>query len=228
MDPLGEQEWPLQQAAARHVAVRLSWLSALIPAVAGCAYFTVPSVAQACDYGPPAAWEHVETCDIEPASELCDDSEAPSAIGGADVEVSRGRPRGNGASCEDLGNFHLSIDPGTDNLTPSEALGYQVRYLGGELPGGLDEHLLEGIWTDDAYVIWSETERDPFDFEIGVRPIDLAGNLGPETEVAISSNGCECSSSGGSSPAWMLPLVALLGVVRVGSERRRRKGLRPR
>lgn len=139
-----------------------------------------------------------------------DDTTAPDApaLGAADVTRGRG-PRGflvqSSTSCDDLGWIELTATS-TDDMTPAEALAFDVELVEGELPDGLvlpdgpmtyfTPETLSWVWVDG-----DTNDQEPLSFVVAVRAVDQAGNTSDAAEVTIedpgSSGGCSTSPFGG-------------------------------
>ena len=142
---------------------------------------------------------------IDPAEEVVDDS-PPSTPQVEEVNVRRGWP-GN-SSVDDLGTINVEVVVPVDDRTEPEKMGYLMRVLSGAEPQGLEipdgvlvplpcgqcppgNHVLFFVWIDGA-----EAEQDAFRFEVDVRAVDRAGNIGPASEVVViedsgsSATGC--------------------------------------
>ena len=142
------------------------------------------------------------------------DTVAPTAPGEKSVGVVRGvGPECVGvscssSSCDDLGRIDVQLDASDDDVSAPENIGYRMRVVEGTLPDGLtvDETRradsvaggvarLTLLWVDEA-----TDEQEPFDFVLGVAPVDEAGNEGEALTLAISDPGRAagaCSTAGG-------------------------------
>ena len=151
-----------------------------------------------------------------PVDVKVDDDVPPSGIDGdVGFEIYRGRglqwsektDSCFSTSCDDLGLIEIRFPAATDDLAPPEeethefyqqvGVGYSLRSAGGVLPDGLSipsapssAFLHEGTAT--LFLMWNDEEtfdQDAFDFDLGITPVDSAGNLGPESIVTIAHDG---------------------------------------
>ncbi len=187
----------------------------------------------ACTYDSP------EDYAVDPAST---DAVAPSAPDVSLDELYRGyEERVDPATCETvplgctgLATVALSLSA-TDDEAPAAELGYRIE-IEGDAPAlaiGSGVVRAEG---GSLYLRWSEGETDalePLAFTLRVFAVDLAGNEGPPTEIAVDHpggpqplpEGCEgseaaegskpagsCTTTGGAAGAWCV--AALLALSR--------------
>ena len=138
------------------------------------------------------------------------------------------------SSCDDLGRIILQVSA-TDDQTEVASLGYRIELASGSLPSGLSlpatavrpatsSGLVLG-WNDGA-----SDDQEALSFVLVIRAVDLAGNEGPPTSVAVRDAGSGGCSVGGPSPlaspgalvAVLLVVVSLLrrGFARRGARRR--------
>jgi len=135
------------------------------------------------------------------------------------------------SSCDALGRIILQVSA-TDDQTEVASLGYRIELASGSLPSGLSlpatavrpatgSGLLLG-WIDGA-----SDDQEALSFVLAIRAVDLAGNEGPPTSVALRDAGSGGCSVGGPSPlaspgafVAVLLIVASLLRLRRGSARR--------
>jgi hypothetical protein len=141
--------------------------------LAGLGVIAVDDKAQACD---PVSNQPYEV----DASVV--DSVPPGAVT-ASVEVDLAALRESDSStCRDI-SFARLVVSASDDQTPSEELGYQVTLLCRDLPP-VEEGPVRG-WDGNLYYSWSPSLETGFHSMVGVQAVDLAGNVGPMTEVVI-------------------------------------------
>jgi uncharacterized protein (TIGR03382 family) len=155
-----------------------------------------------------------------------DDTVAPTAATEEGVSIVRGvgpqcvGPACSSSSCDDLGRIELSLGAASDDVSAAENIGYRLRVIEGALPDGLTvdetrraDSLADGtanlllLWIDEA-----EDEQEPFDFVLGVTPIDEAGNEGEELSIPLADEGRAAGGCatvhGGGAGALALGLLA--------------------
>jgi hypothetical protein len=164
-----------------------------------------PSIAEACSSPDPIAEHHQDP------EEAALDSEAPGAVGGIEVFVYRGQaPQCCGgtcssSSCDDDGAIILEVVAATDDRTGADEMGYRFDFQEGTLPDGfslpdydfrLDSGRVPLYWSDGEVDV-----QDAFDFTVTISAVDLAGNLGPPSEIHIADAGeppeSECDDPAG-------------------------------
>ena len=123
--------------------------------------------------------------------------------------------------CPDLGRIVLSIDSAVDARTPSAMLGYSVELVSGALPAALPDVpvRLRGVGGHgDLHLEWSG-DQEPFSAVLGLRAVDLAGNVGPELRIEVESPGASGCRVVSDDLGFGIFLVVVLGA----SRRRRRR-----
>ena len=130
-------------------------------------------------------------------------------IGPRSVE---GRPGHHySTSCDDIGYFAVEIEPGRDERTDREQLGYAFEVIEGEAPAGLfgrgpvglpsagltpaqgERHLLSFWWADGA-----TNEQEALDFTFVIRTVDRGGNKSaPSAPITIEHAGYEAGDHRG-------------------------------
>jgi hypothetical protein len=208
-------------------------------AAAGAIPLCAPAPARACSVAAPTA--HV----VDPAMEVTDQM-APTLSPISAPVIGRGFApggcSGSSSSCDDIGV--IQIEPkATDDMTPTEKIGFRVTLADGTLPAGLTlpadaidlpaGYPFVGLtWVDGA-----TNNQDPLDFTLSIVAVDLAGNESAAQTVVVHDDGggsggsasCQLSAarSGGSghtpaSAAICLTVFALL----MAACRRRTSGSR--
>lgn len=188
----------------------------------------VPRPALACLVGPE---EH----EID-SGEVGVDVTAPGEIPAVSYDVRRGRgPEGVGCvgysstSLDGLGWVSLTVTPPADDRTPAGKMGYLIVLAGGSPPDGLEmpEHpwrqgeggSLTLSWADQA-----EDDQEPFEMQLEIIPVDLAGNEGPAYVLTVSDSGSDsgfgCAVGLSAASMWPLGLafiaLALFRLIRKG------------
>ncbi len=134
-----------------------------------------------------------------------EDTQPPQTISNVGVSIWRGE-----SQCGE-GKVFLEFTRSMDDKTPVEEVGYELNFVEGELPDGLElpegpKRLTHGPMrfqdkgTDDVVfpLIWDDEnvdEQEPFDFVVTIAPVDLHGNIGEATDVEIYDPGGKCSTA---------------------------------
>jgi hypothetical protein len=124
------------------------------------------------------------------------DHQPPGDVPIQSVKVVRGKPTKPGQWVEDAdtGQILLYLGSSADNRTPPERMGYRIRHVGGTLPKPdmVPRHDVDAIrlrgggpflafyWNDPAVA-----GQRSFTFLLSVAAVDLAGNVGSRTIVAV-------------------------------------------
>lgn len=175
----------------------------------------VPQVADACSsFGVEEA---------VPDTSLSD-SEAPAAVGDVDVSIKRGRAPDcrlgtcSSSSCDDIGFLQLSFDAPEDDQTAGGDLNYQIEVVEGDAPDGLIPSFVFRTFEGPGQISlqWGDgatDDQEALDFTIVVRAVDLAGNVGPDSEpiVIADSGGKAGCNVGHREPPVALLLLPLFG-----------------
>lgn len=168
-------------------------------------------------WSPPAAacFAGVTPHELDPQEQQVD-STAPGAVEVLAVDIHRGQgPDCSGLgqqsanSTDDTGTLAISIAPPADDRTPVESMGYRIELLAGEAPAGLlpdiDIRATDGDRILLHWVDGRHDDQEPLDFSLGIRAVDLGGNLGPRSDAIEArhpgSAGC---ATAGSTPLWAL------------------------
>lgn len=177
--------------------------------------------AWACSLAPNQPFEIV----LDPS-----DTTAPLQPELQELTIRRGkgpqRVRGNryvSTSCDDIGMLDLTFaQPEGDEHSP-ETLGYAVRFVDGDLPGGLEPW--EGLWAGPRvslhWIDGATDDQEPFGFVLEVMAVDVAGNTSPPLLVDVRDPGSQsgtCASAPGLAVGWPAVLLA-------GAFARRRRSL---
>jgi hypothetical protein len=136
----------------------------------------------------------------------------------------------SGSSCDDLGTILLQVSA-TDDQTETANLGYRIELASGSLPSGLTlpttavHPAISGtlllVWIDGA-----SDDQEAMSFVLSIRAVDLAGNEGPPTSVAVDDPGSGGCSMNGHSPAdsplaILAVLLVIAGLLRRGHQSKR-------
>ncbi len=168
-------------------------------------------------WSPPAAacFAGATPHELDPQEQQLDSS-APGAVEVLAVDIHRGQgPDCSGLgqqsslSTDDTGTLAITIAPPADDRTPVESMGYRIEQQAGEAPAGLlPEVDIRAADGDRILLHWNDGSRDdqePLDFSLGIRAVDLGGNLGDRTDAVEvrhpGSSGCATASS---TPLWAL------------------------
>lgn len=151
------------------------------------------------------------------------DTVPPDAPVLADVRIGRSYgPREDGcsrsgSSCDGSGSLGIQIEPGHDDRTAADDLGYLVRLRDGALPGGFppyDQPVL--LMSDGLYVSFPDPgpdDQEPIDVTFEVVAVDRAGNESAPTIGHATSPGDEgCSFAGRAHPGVFARLVVVLAL----------------
>jgi MYXO-CTERM domain-containing protein len=130
----------------------------------------------------------------------------------------------NGCASKCGGSDHSArlINLGTDDMTPTERIGYRVTLVAGEAPGltASGDRAILGAGDGSLWVSWNGD--DDFDFTIALIAVDAAGNeSAPRTVRIFSGGGCSVGARRASG-ALQIALPALALVVAAARRRRRR------
>jgi hypothetical protein len=141
-------------------------------------------------------------------------------------------PSCSSTSCDGLGRIELSLGAASDDVSAAENIGYRLRVVEGALPDGLaidETRRADGIadGTASLVLLWideAEDEQEPFDFVLGVTPIDEAGNEGEELSISLAdegraAGGCATVHGGGAG-------ALALGFLAAAARGRRSRGAR--
>jgi hypothetical protein len=201
-----------------------SFVMALVIGATACLAPAMP--ARACSL--PANPAHT----IDPQAQ---DASLPSAPVATVQLIHRGKgPEQRGcaqsaSSCDDLGWIIVQVSA-TDDQTAAGSLGYRVELASGSLPAGLSlpttavrpatSNGLTFVWIDG-----SSDDQEALAFVLSIRAVDLAGNEGPPTSVAVRDPGSGGCSLGGTSPlaslgAVVAPLLVVAWLLRRTRQRR--------
>ena len=162
----------------------------------------------------------------------------PAKVDEVSVTVQRGHgPKGGCnkvyTSCDDVGSIGVHFEPPSDDRTPADRMGYRVRLVGGTppspLPGGDVLAAQSGLyfhWTDGG-----TDNQEAIDFTITLQAVDLAGNVGPESDpirirhAGDDDGGCSAvrmRSRGAGGGMVVLGLAVMLLARRAARRARRR------
>lgn len=121
------------------------------------------------------------------------DSVPPGAVTASMVVDLAALRESDTSTCRDI-SFATLVVSASDDQTPSEELGYQVTLLCGDLPP-VEAGPVQG-WDGNLHYSWSPSLETGFHSMVGVQAVDLAGNVGPMTELVISAGEAKtCSTS---------------------------------
>ena len=150
-----------------------------------------PRMAGACS-PPPANESHV----LDPAH--ASDATPPGAVTVSDVTVYHDPPGDDDAGgCSNENECHYSpsrvnlVPRATDDATPAEKIGYQLRVVSGTAPEHIQipEEAVRPLEYTDSLELRFFDHTDAFAFDLEVRAVDLNGNLGPPTIVRVEDPG---------------------------------------
>jgi len=131
------------------------------------------------------------------------------------------------SSCDGSGTIHFMIEPGVDDRTSSEELGYSIRLVGGKPPAGLElpDMPLIAIGGTDLWVTFPDPgpeDQEAFDGVFQLIAVDAAGN---ESELSApvhvqhgGDTGCAVVGPARPDRAW----PALFFALALGALARRR------
>lgn len=144
---------------------------------------SLPRPTGACSALPDNAGEHV--VDTAFATDLVPPSAVTVAIA-VEREPGSGNGGCGGAACSDRSNIvFLSVDA-TDDRAPSARLGYQLTVVAGQVPSGMIIPTTAVGAIDGDLRLWFPNDTKAIAFDLEIRAVDLNGNVGPATVVAIS------------------------------------------
>ncbi len=114
----------------------------------------------------------------------------PSAVTASAI-VDRDTDDGGGGGCEAAqcvtsGSFVFMSVHATDDQAQKEQLGYRLTLKNGELPAGMNLPTTAVISDRGDLRLRFPNNAPAFAFELEVVAVDLNGNIGPATVVAIS------------------------------------------
>ena len=174
---------------------------------------------------------------VDPAL-LASDHTPPTLSSQPGVTVSRGQgPRMDGcgqsaSSCDGVGSLAIDVQA-SDDLTPSDAIGYRLSLVAGKTPASLilPAHPIRAQVAGRIILVWDDgatDDQEGLDFTLGVAPVDAAGNQGLATSVRVQDPGhfagCHIARHAGTSafPALAAPALWL-----IAATLRRRRRARP-
>jgi hypothetical protein len=150
----------------------------------------VPLLALACP-DPVGACSIIGNPDHTVDAAYADDETPPGAVT-ASVLVRRFDQGGGGgcggtavSSCYDVAFVEVTV-AATDDAAPAEQLGYQVRVASGQAPAGMTPPAGAIRAEQGVLVLPFSYMQSGFSFELEVSAVDLNGNLGPPTLVAVT------------------------------------------
>jgi hypothetical protein len=153
--------------------------------------FAVPLLALAYP-DPVGACSIVGNPDHQVDQAYADDETPPGAVT-ASVLVRRFDQGGGGgcggtavSSCYDVAFVEVMV-AASDDAAPADQLGYQVRVASGQAPAGMTPPAGAIRATEQGVLVLPFSYMESgFSFELEVRAVDLNGNLGPPTLVAVA------------------------------------------
>lgn len=124
------------------------------------------------------------------------DHQPPGEVTIQNIKVTRGRSPQSGVWVEDadMGRILLYLGSCTDDRTPAERIGYRIRHVGGRLPqpGMIPGRDVDAIHPRQGNPFlafyWKDASPEsqaPFSCLFSVAAVDLGGNVGPRTIVAV-------------------------------------------
>jgi hypothetical protein len=119
------------------------------------------------------------------------DTVAPSAgIASASIDTADGDGGGGGGCgtplCGDGGSFVVLNVSATDDRAPGERIGYRLTIAGGQPPQGLDLPATAVLSFSGDLLLRFPINAPAFAFDLEIRAVDLNGNIGPSTVVAVA------------------------------------------
>lgn len=185
-----------------------------------------PSPADACESVAP------DYLQIDTPPEL--DTTPPEAPTLTEVRIGRSYgPRDEGcsqsaSSCDGFGTVGIQIQPGKDDRTAPQDLGYLVRVRGGSLPGGAtpsDRPVL--LLSGGLYVSFPDPgpdDQEPIDVTFEVVAVDRAGNESAPTVARATSPGDGGCALSGRAHSGIFARVVVVLALSVLVLRRARRG----
>ncbi len=144
---------------------------------------SIPRPTGACSALPDHGGEHV--VDAAFANDLVPPS-AVTVVSAVDRDPGDGGGGCGGAACSDKSNIvFLSLDA-TDDRAPVARLGYQLRVVAGQVPSGMTIPTTAVDAIDGDLRLWFPSDTRSIAFDLEIRAVDLNGNVGPATVIAIS------------------------------------------
>lgn len=120
------------------------------------------------------------------------DTVAPSAVtASAAIDDDKGSSDGGGGCstpvCGDGGSFVVLNVSATDDRAPAERIGYRLTISGGQPPQGLDLPATAVLSASGDLLLRYNINASAFAFDLDIRAVDLNGNIGPATVIAVSN-----------------------------------------
>src|SRR5688572_13878522 len=181
-----------------------------------------PGSAGACETPTP------EYLEIDTSAAI--DTTPPESPVLGEVRIGRSYgPRADGcsrseSSCDGSGALGVQIEPGDDDRTAPDDLGYLIRLRDGELPGAVtpsDRPVL--LLGGGLYVHFPDPgpdEQEPIDVTFEVVAVDRAGNESAPTVAHATSPGDEGCAFGGRKRSGMVERLVVLIALSVFAVRR--------
>jgi hypothetical protein len=110
-------------------------------------------------------------------------------------------------SCDGLHSLVITLVT-NDDVTTSEAMGFEIELVAGALPDGLELPPFPVQLYSGGKLALSWYDDDSYDFDLRLTPVDQAGNVGSSITVNVS-NGSGCSV-GGTPGSWLPIALAVL------------------
>lgn len=195
----------------RRLAARVLAVGCLLPGSAG-----------ACETPTP------EYLEIDTSAAI--DTTPPESPVLGEVRIGRSYgPRADGcsrasSSCDGWGALGVQIEPGYDDRTAPDDLGYRIRLRDGELPGGAtpsDRPVL--LLGGGLYVHFPDPgpdEQEPIDVTFEIVAVDRAGNESAPTVAHATSPGDEGCAFAGQRRSGILERLVILIALSVFAVRR--------
>jgi hypothetical protein len=134
----------------------------------------------------------------------------------------------SGDSCGDFTSVEIR-NLATDDMTPTERIGYRFVLVAGALPSGftLPEGVVDWALPDaSVWLMWSGLDGD-FDFTLQLVAFDAAGNQSAPETVRLRDDAGGCSVGRGRGAGELALTMAGFALAKVVRRSRRRKA-RPR
>ncbi|MBA3454905.1 MAG: hypothetical protein H0T42_17585 [Deltaproteobacteria bacterium] len=145
---------------------------------------SIPRWSGACEPTPDNDGPHA----LDPV--FAADTVAPSAVTATSLIERADEGDGGGCGTPKCGGggtaVYLSV-AATDDRTPKDRLGYRLTLAGGQLPSGLSLPTTPVLSSYGELRLRLPSDAGAFAFDLEIRAIDLNGNVGPATVIAVAN-----------------------------------------